>query len=234
MFSSLRPNGPALFTGLLLVSLTGPLPLSAQESTNHASKSRLFFSPTARAVGDGNGYVAIYELFFPYVAYGAGDRTTVAGGISINPGSGRFLYGGAKVTLVDRSRSALAIGGIAFLAAGDDLGGSAGLLQVVSTRGGSKGAISTGLAFGVAGGEIAGHPALVIGGDRRLSDSIRFVTENVVFVGVQDGIMISAGLRFVGERLTGDFGLFTFPGLLNDQDDFPLLPWVGYAYNFGE
>jgi len=207
---------------------------SAQESTNHSAQSRLFFSPTARAAGDGQGYVAIYELFFPYVAYGVGNHLTVAGGLSINPGSGRFLYGGAKATVIERPRAALAVGGIGFLAVGDDIEGGAGLLQVVGTRGGEKGALTVGAAFGVADGEIDGHPAIVIGGDRRLSSSIRFVTENYVFVGLEDGFMVSGGLRFVGERLTGDFGLFTFPALLDDVDGFSFFPWVGFAYSFGE
>lgn len=217
---------------LLIAGLFGTFSASAQEATNHSTGSRLFVSPTARPIGDGNGYIAIYELFFPYVAYGVGDSVTLAGGMSINPGTGRFFYGGAKATLVDRPQAAFAVGAIGVLGVGAGVSGGAGILQAVGTRGGDKGALTLGAAFGVADGEIDGHPAIVIGGDRRLSDSIRFVTENYVFVGLNDGFMVSGGLRFVGDRLTGDFGLFTFPALLDELDGLPLFPWLGFAYSF--
>ncbi len=45
-------------------------------------------------------------------------------------------------------------------------------------------------------------------------------------------VIVSAGIRFFGERIAADFALWTSPELLDD-DLFPFVPWVGFAYNFG-
>jgi hypothetical protein len=54
-----------------------------------------------------------------------------------------------------------------------------------------------------------------------------------VFINVEDGLLLSGGVRFFGERIAVDLALMTFPALLTAVDGFAFLPWLGFAYNFG-
>jgi hypothetical protein len=42
--------------------------------------------------------------------------------------------------------------------------------------------------------------------------------------------LISFGIRFYGEHIAGDFGLFFPTGV--DTEGFPALPWIGFIYNY--
>lgn len=196
------------------------------------NQTRLLFAPTGRAAGAGVGYLAFYEVVVPFVAVGAGHAVTLSGGMTINPGSERFVYAAPKVTVFSRRNTSVAVGGIgvALLGAGD--GGMAGLLFGVGTFGPPSASISAGLAFGFSDEEIGQKPALMVGGEYQLSNSLKLLTENYVFVGVEGGVLVSGGLRFFGDNLAADIGLFTFPVLLDDSDFF-FIPWLGFAYNFG-
>jgi hypothetical protein len=196
------------------------------------NQTRLFFAPTGRAAGPGAGYLAFYEVVVPFVAIGAGHAVTLAGGMTINPGSERFVYAAPKVTVFSRPNMNVALGGIAvgLLGAGD--GGTAGLVFGVGTFGPPSASLSAGLAFGFSDEEIGQKPALMVGGEYQLSNSLKLLTENYVFVGVEGGVLVSGGLRFFGEKIAADIGLFTFPVLLDDSDFF-FIPWLGFAYNFG-
>ncbi len=39
--------------------------------------TRLFFAPTVRSIGSRQGYVALYEIFFPFVSVGGGGSERV-------------------------------------------------------------------------------------------------------------------------------------------------------------
>lgn len=197
------------------------------------NRTRLFFTPTARATGRGTGYVAFYEIFVPFVAVGVNDAVTLAGGMTINPGSGRLIYAAPKVTVFDRPTMSFAVGGIGIAGIGDAEDASAGLLFGIGTFGPPRTSLSVGLAFGYAESEFSKKPALMLGGEHQVSNSIKLLTENYIFVGVEDGVAISGGVRFFGDNLAADIGLFTFPALLEDGGSFPFIPWLGFAYNFG-
>ena len=198
------------------------------------NRTRLFFAPTARAVRAGAGYTAFYEIFVPFVAVGVGNAVTLAGGVTINPGSARAAYVAPKVTVLDRRSMSLAVGGIGVAALGDGDTETGGLLFGVGTFGPSHASLSAGigLAFGFGELEFGQNPVLMLGGEYQVSNSLKLLTENYVLVGVEDGVIVSGGFRFFGEKLAADIGLFTFPGLLN-EGGFPAIPWLGFAYNFG-
>ena len=67
----------------------------------------------------------------------------------------------------------------------------------------------------------------MLGGDYRLSKRISFITENWGVPGA-DGVLISYGLRFFGEKLSVDLAL------LNSTSDFlfPGIPYVDFVVNF--
>ena len=199
------------------------------------NETRLLFAPTARALDSGNGYVSFYEIFVPFVAVGAGPRVTLAGGMTINPGPGRIFYAAPKVTVYERPTMSFAVGALGVaVAAGEGDGGTAGLLFGVGTLGPSHASITAGVAFGFVDGRFGENPALMLGGEYQLSNSIKLLSENYLFVGdVEAGVVVSGGLRFFGERLAADVGLVTVTSVLDDIEDFPFVPWVGFTYNFG-
>jgi energy-converting hydrogenase Eha subunit B len=56
---------------------------------------------------------------------------------------------------------------------------------------------------------------------------VKFITENY---GFQGGGLVSAGVRFIGDRLSADLGVFVPIGL----DEVILLPVVNFVWTFGE
>lgn len=215
------------------------------------NRTRLLFSPTARPLGRGQGYLAVYELVVPFVAVGLTDALSLSGGTVLLPGAfGRVLYVAPKVTVVNQERLAVALGGIGVGVFVDDGGGTAGIGYGLATYGGPERAVTLGAGFAFAEGEIASGAILTAGGETQVSRSVKLLSENYVipyrsetttctesFVCTTTDetsyeVLLSAGVRFFGERLAADFALWTSPGTLG-TDVFPFIPWVGFAYNFG-
>ena len=195
------------------------------------NRTRLFFSPTARSLRSGQGYVALYEIFLPFVAVGVADRLSLAGGVSLVPGADtQLLYVAPKVTFWEGTRSALAAGIFAAALPGEsDVGG---LLYAVWTVGQKRTGLTFGTGFAFGGGEFAETPVLLVGVEHQVSDHFKLLSENYIIPELQGAVLVSGGLRFMGERLSADVGLFTAPDLIQDGG-FPFIPWLGFAYNFG-
>ena len=201
------------------------------------NRSRLLFGPTGRALSKGTGYVADYELFMPFVGYGAGGGITLAGGISILPfASGQFLYAAPKVTVYERDETSVAWGLLAstFVGEGIDDFPVFGLVYGVTTFGGSTAWLTTGLGFGFADGEFGKNPAFMIGAEVQFANSAKLVSENYFIVGIEDATVLSGGIRFFGDRLSTDLALLVFPALVSEGNGWPFFPWLGFAYNFGD
>jgi energy-converting hydrogenase Eha subunit B len=49
-----------------------------------------------------------------------------------------------------------------------------------------------------------GSAVVMVGGERRVTRRMKLLTENYVF---DDGAILSAGVRFIGDRLSADLGL---------------------------
>lgn len=200
------------------------------------NRTRLLFTPTGRSLRYRQGYIADYELFFPFVAYGVGRGVNLAAGISLIPfAPAQLLYAAPKVTVYETPRSAFAVGTLIGTVVGDvDGSGSAGLLYGIGTFGASEGAVTAGLAFGFVDGELARRPAIMVGGERQVSNSVKLLTENYVLLPEDEGaiVLLSAGVRFFGETLATDIAIVTSPDLIT-EGGFPFFPFVGFAYNFG-
>ena len=206
----------------------------ADEATLDPNRTRLLFAPTARAIPHGSGYFADYYIFFPFVGVGVGDVFSLAGGLSIIPGLGlgdQLLYLAPKATFYSDARISGAIG-VLHLVLPDGVG-SGGVAYAVGTLGPQRQAITLGVGFGYGGGDVSEKPALLLGGELQVTNSVKLITENYVFVGLEDGVLISGGLRFFGDRLSADLGLITVPAALDEIEGFPLVPLVSFAYNFG-
>ena len=195
--------------------------------------TRLLFAPTARPLGNGRGYLAVYEIFFPFVAYGAGSAVSLSGGVSLIPtAAGQLVYAAPKVTVYQQQNRAVAVGGLASTFVGDDEGGTAGILFGAGTLGGPERSVTVGAGWGFVDDELADRPLLLLGGDVQLSNHVKLLSENYLLPGIDDAIILSGGVRFFGDQLAADLAFFTVPAAW-DEGGFPFFPWLGFAYNFG-
>lgn len=192
--------------------------------------TRLFFGPTGRAIGKGTGYFAIYELFMPFLSYGVSDRVSISGGTPIVPfATGELFYVAPKVTVVSKPGVDLATGVLAFFA--PDESESVGLLYGVGTFGSRDNAFTVGLGLPFitgSGDNFADRVVVMIGGEARMSQRTKFITESY-FVPGESGGVVAGGLRFFGERLSADAGL----GVLVGDAVGCCLPIVNFVYSFG-
>lgn len=198
------------------------------------NSTRLVFSATARPLKSGTGYVSLYELFFPFVAYGVGDIFTVAGGMTLFPGAETQLYYLApKVTLVNSSNFQVAAG---LLNAGVfGYSGNVGIVYTVTTIGSKTQAVTCGFGWGYAGKDRANSPVVMLGGELQLSNSFKLLTENW-FPPYGSFPIFSFGVRFFGENLASDISAILLPIMDPDMDSNGIVffPWMTIAYNFGD
>jgi hypothetical protein len=195
------------------------------------NRSRLLFAPTARPIRSGQGYFAVYEIFFPFFAVGIADVLSLAGGISLVPGADdQLFYLAPKLSLpLGSEMTDLSLG----LLYGNLIGESedgAGIVYGVGTFGGNYTALTVGLGYGFHGADFSERPVLLLGGEAQVSNSVKFVSENWIPIG-SDTALLSLGIRFFGDALAADLGFF-YP-LGTDPGGFPLFPWLGFAYCFG-
>jgi hypothetical protein len=165
------------------------------------NQTRLFFGPTARMVGQGKGYISVFELIMPFVAIGLHDRITIAGGTPLVFGGDegdRIFWFAPKIGVLQRENLAVAAGVLAFGGLGSTE--SLGILYGVVSMGGAHIAVG----YGYEGGDLASRPALMLGVERRVSNGVKLLSENYL---IEDGAIVSGGVRFFGERLSADLGL---------------------------
>lgn len=206
--------------------------------------TRLFVAPTARTLGQGRGRFSAYTIL-PSVAYGAADFLDVTAGLSIPAiGDGDvFLVGSAGVKAQPFRQGdafAAALGTtIGFPILGGDGGGLIGTVYGVGTIGPSTGSLTFG-AFGFFGGtEFSGDGigfadgfGLLVAGDLQISNAVKLMTENHILIGSGiSGLASLTGVRFFGDRITGDLGIPIFIG--DGSVQVSPLPYVGFSYAFG-
>jgi hypothetical protein len=189
------------------------------------NRTRLFLMPTARPISAGQGYFSAYELFFPSVAFGIGSSVSVAGGMSLIPGSSsQLLYFSPKVTVLNSRSVSLAIGGIYFGTGVEEEGTS--LLYAAGTFGNERASLTFTARIPT---ERDQNSLFVIGGELQTSESLKLISENWIF---DDYILYGFGFRFFSGKIAADLGFFR-SSTQSDGDGFPFFPWLGFAYNFG-
>ena len=204
--------------------------VNGQRWTEDPNATRLFFGPTGRAIGQGTGYFAVYELLMPFLSFGVTDRISISGGTPIVPGAiGELLYFAPKVTVISRPGIDLAAGALAFFVPDEDE--SLGLFYSVGTFGSRDNALTlgVGLPFFTGGDDtFADRVVLMVGGEARMSQRTKFITESY-FIPGESGGLVTGGIRFFGERLSADAGL----GFAIGDDTACCLPVVNFVYSFG-
>lgn len=198
--------------------------------------TRLFFAPTGRMLEKGEGYFSDTYVFFLNFVGGVTSRVTFGGGFSIFPTTDltqNIIYLTPKVGLVQSPSFNLAAGaliGYAGFSGFDDTGadvGSFGIVYGVGTAGSPDGSLTVGFGVGYGGGGL-GDPVLMIGGEKRVARRVSLLSENYIVSGVTNGVALSYGVRFFGDRLSVDFALINVPS----DPIVPGVPYVAFAVKF--
>jgi hypothetical protein len=215
-----------------------------------ANSTRLLFSPTARSLPRGQGYVGVYEFILPFVQVGVTDRFSIGVGtplLFLGDDTSRPAWVTPKYQFYRSERASAAAGVMHFHVFGEDA--RAGLAYVVTTVGSDDNAwtVGTGWAYSryyeneyepscvavpdqscepTRVAQMEGSPVFMAGGERRISRRSKFISENYVFDG---GGIASLGIRFLGERLSADLGLAIPLGV----DEFIAVPVVNFVWTFG-
>ena len=188
------------------------------------NSSRLFFTATGRTLKKGEAYVGTYIIVLPFFAVGLTDRITVAAGAPVLFGELEPFYVAPKVQVFRTARAAISVGTLA-LFFDDEI---VDINYAVGTFGTPDHALTLGLGFGFSGDQFSNQPVAMIGGETRTSRRIKLVTENYFLPG-EDGLLFSAGLRFIGDRFSTDLGIAGFVGGTSAC----CIPLINFSYAFG-
>jgi hypothetical protein len=169
--------------------------------------------------------VGTYLLSLPLVAVGVSDRLTLAAGAPLLFGTVEPFYLAPKLRILRRERAEVSVGTF-FLRYDDE---SVGIAYGVGSFGNSDDALTLGLGFGYSGSDFSSRPVAMIGGETRVSEGAKMITENYVLPEV--GVVLSGGLRLIGERFSADLGIAGIAA--GSGDGGCCLPLVNVSYRMG-
>jgi hypothetical protein len=207
-----------------------PARAQAQDATAPADPSRLIIGPTGRLLAPGEGYLSFDALFVATVQVGVTRHFSMGGGALIIPiAMPRPMWVTPKVQLYGSERLNVAAGVIHMFVPGEMRSGFA---YTVATIGGHERSMTIG------GGALyvddvddrrgpGSVPVVVIGGERRVSPRVSFLTEN--YLGRHGGL-VTGGFRWrrnvwqvkAGGVLPIAYGYAPRPGI-----------WFSFAYKLG-
>jgi hypothetical protein len=194
--------------------------------------TRLFFAPTGRMLGRGEGYYSNTYLFFNGVSRGVTDNFSIGGSATVFPSSTRQLgYLTPKLGVYTSENVNMGVGALlGYNGFGSsDAERQFGILYSVATVGSPDLSGTAGIGWGYQGSKLANHPAVMIGGVARVSRRMALVTENYyVSVASDNHTILGYGFRFFGEKLSVDLAF------LNSASDavFPGIPFISFAVKF--
>lgn len=187
--------------------------------------TRLFFTATGRTLEAGEAYIGTYLIVLPFAAVGLTDRIEIYGGAPVTLGRIQPYYVGAKAQIVRTPGVQASVGTLAFFYEDD----AAGIGYGVGTFGNDHRALSAGIGFFYAGDDVANEPALMVGGENRVSRRVKLITENYILPEAV-GALFSGGVRIIGDRFSAEIGIFG--GASGDEADC-CVPLVNFNYTFG-
>jgi hypothetical protein len=192
-----------------------------------ANTTRLLFGPTGRSLHRAEGYVGVYEFMLPFVQVGVTDRISIGAGTPLffGAGSSHPVWVTPKIQFFSSGKLSMAAGAMHFFNVDDD---TVGVAYMVMTHGTADSAFTAGGGYAYARGdeESAGAAVVMLGGERRISRRLKFITENYWWEG-SAGIA-SGGIRFIGDRLSADLALAAPLG----ADETLVFPVVNFVWAF--
>lgn len=194
------------------------------------NETRLFVLPTGRSLKSVSGYLSVTELFFPIAAFGIANYVTIAGGISLIPFSNsQLMYINAKVSPVQTKNADVAAGYMYMNVTSKNAEGIS-IPYVVGTFGSKNASLTTGFGIGFSKNN-SSNPILLLGGEVRAANKVKFITENWIFTEKNNNYNFSfLGVRFFGANLAADFALLHVWGI-SSSNSWPFFPYVSFTYN---
>ncbi|MBN1349618.1 hypothetical protein JXJ21_09430 [candidate division KSB1 bacterium] len=199
--------------------------------------SRLMFAPTGRPLRKGEGYFSDYYILFPGFSYGITNNFSLMAGVSVLPGLGladQVKYIAPRVGFNTSKNVSLSVGALCASFADEY---AAGIAFAVGTFGPLENCFTSGLGLGYTSGEdgdfeFAKNPIIVLGYNKRLSNSMALISENWFITG--EGLTLgqqplSISLRFFGDQLAADVGFIIVGEVI--KHGLPI-PWLSFVYNF--
>ncbi len=199
--------------------------------------SRYFYAPTARMLGQGNGYLSQKELAFTTVSIGAADFLDVQVGTVVPllfvPSASVGIVA-AKVGLPESVEFPVrfAVGAQAFLLPGGTFGGFVFGGATVGSQD-SHVTLDVGSVFAT---DAEGDGVIVVAaGAHRVSPTVSLITENWFMTGdlaFGNGVFLvpSGGVRLFGPKFSTDLGLVVIAP--PDAAVVIPLPWVDFTWNW--
>jgi hypothetical protein len=212
----------AAYLAATIVAVSPAVAQDFADTPEDPNTTRLLFGPTARTLPKGDVTLGIHGLVLPSFQVGITDRFSVGGGTPLLlplPASDRPYWITPKLQILNQGNTRIALGVVQTL----NLSG-VGVAYAVMTTGTSRQSVSAGAGVAYArDGER--RLAIMVGGDRQVRRSMKFVTENYYFAGLG---VLSAGVRFFDERKSLDAAVVApidgyFPGLV---------PTLNFVYRF--
>lgn len=192
--------------------------------------TRYFFGPSGIPIKKGKGYYQNILVTTNFVNYGISKNFSIGGGFEfLSTIQGEPVWFLTPKIGFDISDKFHAGGG--FIMVGLAGEGTATLGYGVVTLGDSESNASLGVGYGIIGGELSKHPAIMISGTHRVSKSIALLSENyilpnsfgeTVYFGIQ-------GIRILSKKNSFDIGAIIIPQI---AEYIPALPYVGYVRVF--
>lgn len=205
--------------------------------------TRYFAGPSAYSLRKGEGFYQNTWVLYNTVSFGVSDNVDIGLGMvpiflfTLGSGDGVTpIWVTSKVSVpLEKDKVNLAVGGLYLAVLGEDTGPGGGFLYGVTTFGSRDKNVSAGLGWGYGfDAGISSTPTFTLGIMQRYKPKWAFVSENY-YIGVdEEGLAIlSGGARYLGDKVSIDFGGFTFLLIGGSQDVFPILPWLSVSVPFG-
>lgn len=212
-------------------------------------RGKLLVFPTARVSEPGQGTIYDTQIFFPYLSYSLPVfPLEVRAGSSILPMTAQQIYASAKAPLYQSTPgatgrlftvSAGALGAVSsnYWTAGarDEAGGAVFALATYDLRArrnrqGKRSettAVTGGAGYVFTGGVIENGPVFMAGFEHRRGGRFKFLSE-AAYLPLRQAVLGSAGLRYVGSRISVEGGLLTGTPFIGSS--LPVLPVVTFGY----
>lgn len=193
--------------------------------------ARLFLGPTARPIRKNSLFFSDVELFFTMAGFGIADVVSVVGGVSIIPFSDQqLIYINTKVTPLHTKYADLAAG---FIYMNGTSSHSEGLKigYLGGTFGTKRASFTTGLGVSFQKGSNAASTMIIIGGEARASNNVKFLLENWIFTYKDTPSLTFGGIRVFGSALAADFALMKIWDKYASNASWPFFPYVSITYN---
>jgi hypothetical protein len=209
---------------------------------NPYANTRYFFNTNGYGLPAGEGYYQNAWIVLNQASIGITDHFSI--GVGTVPvflfalGSGDSytpIWITPKITIpIKKDKINIGIGALHAFVLGADADGSGGLLYGTATFGPKDHNISMGVGWGYAtDGGLSDRPTISVSYIKRRNPKWAFLTENYyISVGDDALLILSGGARYMAKKISIDFGGMTFLATGNEQEVFPLIPWLSLSVPF--